>query len=134
VSCIIEFSHKLKSIRENNKCLTVENPNETEYELGKVDGCLIVDSRVRCDFFIRTSDRMWFVELKGAHTRTAIDQIVQTTHHLVNEIGTRECNCVIVTSQCPAIAVKQKELLALKKSSRPISNVILKTRHASIRI
>ncbi len=135
MSCIQYHRSRVKVLKENGKSATFNNGSLIAFEVGLVDGCLINDSRRRCDYFVRIDLKIWLIELKGRDVRTAIAQIVETTHHLKAEIGTRECIPVIITSQSPAISGKQKELLAMRNAGCAISkNIVLRTRTATISI
>jgi hypothetical protein len=131
--CIVRLKDPICVYKEKGKSVTFENPALLAFDRGKVDDCLISDHRERCDYFLRLDDRIWLIELKGRDVGKAISQIASTIEHLGAEIGERLCIPVIVTSGSPAIAGKQKQLLAFKRFGRKISTkIVLQTRHAKI--
>ena len=134
MNCIASYKDDVKVIFENGKSVRFKNVSKTTYQIGKIDGCLITDHRKRCDYFLRTREKIWLVELKGKNVDHAIEQIVQTTHNLTEEISDRTIIAVIIASKCPAISGIQKSLLGFKKCNKRPSDIVLKSRMADIDI
>jgi len=146
-SCIQHHSKERFSISSKGKHVRFMNSRKLDVSEAIVDGCLIIeDDRRKCDYYVRTEDKIWLIELKGKAFEHAFSQIAETTTHLRNHIKNRECIPVIVTlGRTPARATlfqithvrenlskMQRELQSCK--GRLSKNPIIKTRQANISI
>lgn len=133
--CISTSNKKICVLKQFGKSVRVLNPSEKKFDEALVDNCLIADHRERCDFFVRDTEYIWLIELKGSDVGKAVSQIIATIEHLPNEIGSRICIPVIVASRCPAIVSQQVHLRQFSKVKGKISSkIILQSRTATVTI
>jgi hypothetical protein len=134
--CVVSKSNRTEVIEENGKTARFENLAGRTYEVGDVDKCLFKGSpEKKCDYFFRTSEKIWLIEFKGSDVAHAAKQIAESTGSLSDYIQQRHLVALIVASKCPAVAGQQKYLAGLKKcSGRQPDEVVLKSMKATIRI
>jgi hypothetical protein len=133
VSCIKPTKKKKIVFKENRRSAIFENAAGKQFSEALVDGCLITDKRERCDFFLRSDDTIWLIELKGRDVEKAVSQIVSTSKHLNAEVDGREIVPVIVATSCPAISGQQKCMKRLSGLQGKFSGkIVLRTRIAKI--
>jgi hypothetical protein len=107
-------------VSESKRVFRIHNPSAEIVKTIQVDGCLITDSRIRCDyaFEIRTiSQCIIYLELKGADIEYAFRQLVATMGYLAHRhLGKRKV-CHIVASRVPRAGPKVQNLkLEMKKT------------------
>jgi len=91
-------------VKENKSCFEVVNSSRLSITKVKVDGCLINDARMRCDWIIEVGDpvnRALFVELKGCDVDKAIVQLKATLVHTAARYSESSKQCFAVTTRIP---------------------------------
>jgi len=75
--CTSRVNHSKIKVEENKRKAIFNNPSRQDYEVSKVDGCLITNG-IRCDNLVsRCDDLSVLVELKGGDVGHACDQLFQ---------------------------------------------------------
>jgi hypothetical protein len=92
------------TVEENRRKFTLKNQGGEFVRKVQVDGCLIVDARIRCDYLFEIGKKCHcavYVELKGSDIQKAFSQLLAT----VGYVGYRHKNsrviCQIVASRVP---------------------------------
>jgi hypothetical protein len=104
---------------ENGKIFRIINGTKRKIVACKVDGCLIDDGSIKCDFLFiideTSCEEIALVELKGTAHVHALRQIIITAERL--DLKKKKCkkSCFIVSSPSPKTAtVYQAELKKLQ--------------------
>lgn len=80
-NCSATTSNKIISVSENKRCFRIINKSKLTISKVLVDGCLITDDRVRCDFLFEIDNpitTVFYVELKGSDIEHASKQLSAT--------------------------------------------------------
>lgn len=102
--CVQIKNGKIEPIAENGRSLIIENPGRRDIEIGRVDGCIINDSRKRCDYFMKYDDNIiYLIELKGTDYKNAVSQILETAEYFYGLRKCKEMIGLIVGSKVPRI-------------------------------
>lgn len=79
--CTTAVRHSIIKLEENRSKVLFRNENNEEYEISRIDGCLVTQG-IRADYMIskgKRADRSSvIVELKGVDVAHACDQVLQT--------------------------------------------------------
>ena len=134
MNCITKNSNPEIVLKEKGRSARFLNRSQKTYEVGDFDGCLIADPVPKCDGFVRDSNKIFLIELKGKDISHAVRQIVNTSKLLKDELAGREVTPVIVATKCPATPLIPKELSGLKLIAGKFDKkrIILRSRVATI--
>lgn len=71
--------------RREHRALNKDACRVTQY---KIDGGIVCDTSIRCDFLVMNDDRRdaYLIELKGSDIEHALDQLEATAHRFQNEL------------------------------------------------
>jgi hypothetical protein len=113
--CCSDVDSKIIQKTENGKIFRMNNPGRLSVSVCTVDGCLISDTGLKCDFLFKfetDSERIIFlVELKGVAHVHAVRQLVRTAEVLKLREFKGRIRTFIVSSPSPKSAtVYQAEL------------------------
>lgn len=106
--CYKSVTHQIITLKDptnpkNKRGPTLKflNVGKNSVRIGQIDGCLITNQDIRCDFEVFAEKKLSsFVELKGSDIEHAIDQIKNS----IRLIGFSEENnrvCFIICNRCP---------------------------------
>ncbi|NBN63316.1 hypothetical protein [Pannonibacter tanglangensis] len=70
---------KIKVEERGRKAIFL-NPQQTTYEVGRIDGCL-VNTGKKADYFVSNATKTVIVELKGKDIRQACAQLFEAAEH-----------------------------------------------------
>ena len=100
--CISTVSHSKVKLEEKGRKAIFLNPTRENYEVGRIDGCLISDGP-KADFFISSSTKTVFVELKGCNVDHACKQLFAAVEHEnVKDKIRKEVGFVVICSRLPS--------------------------------
>ena len=118
--CCTVVSDPLIQRKENGKVFRLRNSSRKAVKCCVVDGCLLVDTGLKCDFlFVIASEKIYLVELKGTSHVHALRQLIESAEKLQLEKVRLEKFSVIVSSACPkASTTYQAELVRLRDRFR----------------
>ncbi|MEG5136815.1 MULTISPECIES: hypothetical protein [unclassified Microcoleus] len=89
-------------LQENKSKITFLNPNKDEILIIKVDGCVIDNETLRCDYALIPSDAVEiYVELKGSDIAHAVKQIESTINLLSENPQKIKKLCFVVSTRVP---------------------------------
>ena len=100
-------------VTENKRTFRITNPNREKIKTILVDGCLIDDARIRCDYAFEigpSSDCAIYVELKGSDISRAFAQLAATIGYLAQRHKAKRKVCHIVASRVPRAGPKVQVL------------------------
>jgi hypothetical protein len=111
--CTENRADTLIVITEHKRTFTLRNQTKRRVKKVRVDGCLINDKRIRCDYVFELGQNCRcavYVELKGSDVGYAFQQLVATMGYLVE--NHQECVriCHIVASRVPRAGPKVQTL------------------------
>jgi len=107
--CSTKDSPKIITVKENGMTFSVINNSRRIVCVIRVDGCLIDDSRERCDYAFEIDDpfrSVIYVELKGGDIAKAFSQLTSTLDHRHARHGRSKRSCFIVASRVPRAGPK----------------------------
>lgn len=129
-ACSETLRNKIVTASENNRKLIINNLSEKKIDKIKVDGCLITDHRVRCDYMFeidRPLIKVIYLELKGCDIKKAYDQLYETISIFEKRHQGLEKECHIVASRVPKagpqIQQYKTQLLKNKKAKLIVSTI-----------
>lgn len=127
--CVTVTSVSNIKVEENGRSAVVRNPENLEFEVVEVDGCVETDGR-RADWVIERDRASVVVELKGRGVEHGADQITATAHRWV----TTEQRCdriagLIVARQYPksSASIQRKQEHFAKTFQAPLHVVTKNT-------
>lgn len=103
--CSEDLRQKLIVVKERKCKFVLENPNGTLVRRVKVDGCLIVDERPRCDYLFEIGEPMTtarYVELKGHDIEKAVKQLAATLGYIKPRHDDLKRVCHVVAHRVPS--------------------------------
>ncbi|MGZ9809681.1 hypothetical protein ACXN5S_04395 [Pseudoroseicyclus sp. H15] len=115
-SCINVVSHSRVKVEENGRKAIFLNDCKDEFEVGKIDGCLITEG-IRADYFVSCQDKSVLVELKGCNVDHACTQLFTSAEHenVKNRLRAN-IGFLVICSRVPAASTKTQ--LAQQKARR----------------
>lgn len=102
--CTVEMSTTCIVVKENKSKFELKNPARKLVKRVQVDGCLIDDTRERCDWIISYDDpelKVLYIELKGCDIEKAIKQIQSTITHTNAKYLSHGKECYAITTRYP---------------------------------
>lgn len=101
VSPIIILKDPTNPKNKKGPVLKIINKNKERIRIGQVDGCLVTNNEIRCDFEVFYEDILSsFIELKGSDIKHAIEQI-KNSIRLVGFSKAKNRVCLIICNRCP---------------------------------
>lgn len=98
---------------ENGRIFRIQNSGRKTVRKVTVDGCLINDRRIRCDYFfelVLTKEQVIYLELKGSDIEHAVEQLVATIGYCTARHKEHKKECHIVASRVPRAGAKVQNL------------------------
>lgn len=83
-NCEEKISHTKIVLKENKSEYRAINQNRTSVSKYKVDGCIYESSsdHTRCDYLLKVSESLYFIELKGVDVQKGIGQVLKSIQNL----------------------------------------------------
>jgi len=106
MNCKIESSQKLFTFEENKSKLTLENIDQVVSIKILVDGCLINDDSIRCDYMLLAKEMEFFIELKGQDLSHAVNQIKATIKRISSNVNIKNKRSFIICTRSPLSSTK----------------------------
>ena len=139
-NCATQTTHERITAKENGRKLTIVNPSGKVVRKIEVDGCLPIESGLRCDYMFEIDDLAskviyWviYLELKGCDIEKAYNQLVATIDRFIVEHHGIKKECHIVASRVPKASPKVQQLkIRLLKEKRAV--LIVSTDQAFVTI
>jgi hypothetical protein len=122
--CTKSFSKKIIPITGNRMTFKILNPGKKRVNQVQVDGCLIDDNRIRCDYLFEINSPMslvFYVELKGKNIEKALKQLEATIGYCKTRHNGLEKECYIVASRVPKEGPKVQNIRKKFKRKYDIS-------------
>ncbi len=107
--CSEDSRHPWLVVAENRRVFRIRNPTNQTIKKLRVDGCLIEDERIRCDYAFEVGARchcVVYLELKGSDIEHAVAQLVATLGYLAKRHQSKRKICHIVASRVPRAGPK----------------------------
>lgn len=106
--------------REKGKVFRLRNDDEKEIGVYRVDGCLIDDGSIRCDFLFlvdpKASTSLFLVELKGTDHVHALRQIITAAERLqIGKFPGKKISVIVGSPSPKAATTYQNEFVKLQK-------------------
>ncbi|MEY3787916.1 MAG: hypothetical protein RIQ94_2982 [Pseudomonadota bacterium] len=136
--CATQSTNKIITAEENKRKLIIHNPSRKVIRKIKVDGCLPINSGLRCDYLFEIDtntfidapvskiDRVIYLELKGCDIEKAYKQLVATIELFITEHQGTKRECYIVASRVPSadttVANLRAEMMRNKKVKLTVKN------------
>ncbi len=94
----------------------------------RIDGCLIADAGVKCDYLLLNCDKevAYFIELKGSDLIRAVEQIDRSIDVLARELGGFTVNARIVLTRTNTIDLRNSKFLKLEKKIQMLGGKLQK--------
>lgn len=94
----------------------------------KIDGDVICDSSIRCDFLVMNDDKRdaYLIELKGSNIEHALDQLEATASRLQNELREYHVKYRVVCSRVKTHALKSNTFKRFCKKHKGANEFICK--------
>lgn len=103
--------NKIIPLSENKCVLKIINKNKHKIEIHHVDGGIINDNRIRCDYlFYDTKRKEHYLELKGSDIGHALEQIISTINILGKNIYKDSKVSFIICTRHPQMDSKIQKL------------------------
>ncbi|VAW67177.1 hypothetical protein MNBD_GAMMA08-256 [hydrothermal vent metagenome] len=106
---------KIISVSENKMNFRIRNKHLVSIRTVTVDGCLINDKRLRCDYLFEIGapcNYVIYLELKGCDVKKALKQLESTIQACTKRHASMQKSCYVIASRVPKIGTK---IQALKK-------------------
>ena len=102
--CTDITTDKRRSLKENKRKFTFNNPAQIEMAITKVDGCKYTDSLMeRCDYEARIAGTEYYIELKGKNVPKGISQLESTIKLMSADVKSAPKKAYVVcTRSAPA--------------------------------
>lgn len=118
--CTATSKNKIVVAKERSKQLKIINPEEKRISKIQIDGCLITDDSLKCDYVFEINNPVSntiYLELKGTDIPHAIKQL-KSTLQLFNEKHKKlKKDCIVVCYSVPrTTSIIQNFKLELKRS------------------
>ncbi|KAF5052761.1 hypothetical protein DSECCO2_405460 [anaerobic digester metagenome] len=113
--CSETSSNKIITAEENRREFKINNPSKFKISKIAVDGCLIDDQRIRCDYLFeifKIKDiltEVIYLELKGSDIDKAFRQICATLQYCKDRHNIANKKCFIVASRIPKSGTSTQE-------------------------
>jgi hypothetical protein len=134
--CTRKRKDPLIVVEEKGRRLVIENSTRRLIKVVTVDGCLINDKRIRCDYLfeVNTADEsVIYVELKGSDIDYAFNQLVATLGYCDTRHKTWSKECYIVASRVPRAGPKV-QVLQVQMKQKHGATLRIYTQEAKIRL
>lgn len=123
--CCTMENGKIVQRDENKRTFRIINTEEVSVKICRVDGCLISDDQIRCDYiFIANQVKngpLFLVELKGVDHVHALRQIINTAERLSIRSYAGKKYSAIAASPAPKVSTTyQNELRKLNRRFRAV--------------
>jgi hypothetical protein len=114
--CECSVPHRRIVLREKLSKITFLNNAELPIRKIKIDGCVINNDEIRCDYvIIRELNEEIYIELKGSDVPHALKQIINTINLISDNVKLIKKLCFVVTMSCPLTSTEiQKQKLFFK--------------------
>lgn len=109
--------------RREHRALNEDTCRVTQY---KIDGDIICDASIRCDFLVMNEDRRdaYLIELKGSDIEHALDQLETTARHFQNELREYCVKYRLVCSRAKTQAIRGNKYKKFCKKHNSINEFI----------
>ncbi|MBW1649969.1 MAG: hypothetical protein JRJ44_04730 [Deltaproteobacteria bacterium] len=129
-------NNKIISTYENHKAFIINNVGLRIISKVKVDGCLITDDRIRCDYLFEIDEpirKVIYLELKGKNVNKAYEQLEATIGYLKKRHNSKvvKKRAYIISSRVPQAGADVQQL---KSSMAKDCNVQLVVRNRKVEI
>lgn len=121
--------NQIATAREKGRTYRLNNKSRKRLCKVKIDGCYVKEGR-KCDYLIIDCEQndFYFIELKGSHLLTAIEQIGQTISYFENNLdGTVYARIVSSRFSAPKSYANLKILHLKKRLKKLGGNLIIKS-------
>jgi hypothetical protein len=111
--CSQESRDRFIVVTEQKRVFRIDNSSNEYIRRITIDGCLIDDQRIRCDYAFELgedSNRVVYLELKGSDIEYALSQLVATMGYLAARHREKRKICHIVASRVPRAGPKVQNL------------------------
>lgn len=101
--CTELLKHSNVKVEENKRKAIFLNPSKAEYSVTKVDGCLVTDGEIRCDYLIsEIGEASALVELKGKDVSHACVQLLASAkNNKVKPLLEKNVGFLVICSKYP---------------------------------
>jgi hypothetical protein len=102
--CTTEVNDSKVVVKEHRSSFELRNTARLKIEKIQVDGCLIDDTRERCDWLLVNREekkRALYIELKGADIGKAIRQLEATLGYTKTDFSQCKSECYVVSTRVP---------------------------------
>lgn len=134
--CSEESEHPRVVVEENRRKFTIQNRQREFIRKVRVDGCLIDDKRIRCDYLFEIGQEchcVIYLELKGSDIGHAFAQLCATIGYLAHRHRGLKKICHIVASRVPRAGPKL-QVLKLQMIKRCSAILVVDTQERTINI
>lgn len=118
--CTATSNNKIVVAEERSKQLRIINPKEKRISKIQIDGCLITDDSLKCDYVFEINNpvsKAIYLELKGTDIPHSIKQLKSTLQLLKGKHKKVEKDCIVVCYSVPRTTPKiQNFKLEFKRS------------------
>lgn len=104
-NCTESVGHSRVRVQQHRQKAIFKNPARATYRISEVDGCLVRDGELRCDYLVSEAGAVSvLVELKGGDVDHACDQLLASVEHAkVKPLLEGKIGFLIVCSRYPRI-------------------------------
>lgn len=120
--CCIAFNDRKKTLKDkkggNSKYLIVNRKLEEFHQID-IEECVYKNNSqdTKCDFAIKTSNSVFFIELKGSDVKQGVNQLLETIKETKHCFQNLQLNARLIVSKFPKpdIVRQRKEYVELAK-------------------
>ncbi|EHK2774203.1 hypothetical protein ACKB4K_001493 [Vibrio vulnificus] len=105
IGCTTTDNSSIVKVTEKRSSFSVENKKRENIQKLAVDGCLITDSRERCDWILfqdSPKKKAFYVELKGCDVLHGISQLENTVKTTKDKFNGYKKECHLIASRVPS--------------------------------
>lgn len=124
-------------VAENGRSFRLHNPQKRQIDEVKVDGCLMPDTKERCDYlFAITEPEMcvYYVELKGKDVIKAVSQINSTIEYTQSRFMNYRKACYVISSRVAPAMTPAIQVAATKLKKRHNAGLLIRCREHQVSI
>lgn len=101
-NCVTENRNPLIPLEEKRSKVTIENSRREILSIVRIDGCVVTDNSLRCDYLmINENEYELFIELKGHDVEHAMRQLSCSVSKFSKKRKNIKLVCLVVTNRCP---------------------------------
>lgn len=99
--CEDSIADSIILLKEKKSIYRGINSNNNNISIYEIDGCVyqVSSNEIRCDYLLKTDDKLIFIELKGVDVKKGLNQILTSIRNLKQYFDCDSINARIITTR-----------------------------------